>query len=86
MLVYYMVCILTHFWLSFVPKWSIFKLLGDYRYLSIMKPQIIDNSLIATLRSAISNIFFGIFFLVNFFLAIGVSQLIWGMPAKIWGA
>jgi hypothetical protein len=54
MLVYYMVCILTHFWLSFVPKWSIFKLLGDYRYLSIMKPQIIDNSLIATLRSAIS--------------------------------
>jgi hypothetical protein len=26
-----------------VPKWGILKLLGDYRYLSIMKPQIIDN-------------------------------------------
>jgi autotransporter translocation and assembly factor TamB len=23
----------------FVPKWGILKLLGDYRYLSIMKPQ-----------------------------------------------
>jgi hypothetical protein len=43
MLVYYMVCILTHFWLTFVPKWDIYKLLGDYRYLSITKPQIIDN-------------------------------------------
>jgi hypothetical protein len=43
MLVYYMVCILTHFWLTFVPKWGILKLLGDSRYLSIMKPQIIDN-------------------------------------------
>jgi hypothetical protein len=43
MQVYYMLCILTHFWWSFVPKWGILKLLGDYRYLSIMKPQIIDK-------------------------------------------
>jgi hypothetical protein len=35
----------AHFWLAFVPKWGIFKLLGDYRYLSIMKPQIIDNKI-----------------------------------------
>jgi hypothetical protein len=28
-----LVCVLTHFWLTFVPKWGIFKLLGDYQYL-----------------------------------------------------
>jgi hypothetical protein len=50
MLVYYMVFILTHFWLTLVPRWGILKLLGDYRYLSIMKPLIIDNSPNATLR------------------------------------
>jgi hypothetical protein len=43
MLVYFMVGILTHFWLTFVPKWGILKLLGEYRYLSIMKHKIIDN-------------------------------------------
>jgi hypothetical protein len=39
-----MVCILTHFWLTFVPKWGILKILGDYRYISIIKPQIKKNS------------------------------------------
>jgi hypothetical protein len=29
--------------------------------------------------------FFREFFFSNFFLAIGVPQPIWGMPAKIWG-
>jgi hypothetical protein len=43
MLVNYIVCIMTNFWLAFVPKWGLFKVLADYRYLLIMKPQFIDN-------------------------------------------
>jgi hypothetical protein len=35
--------LLTNFWLAFVPNWGHFKVLGDDRNLSIIKPQIIDK-------------------------------------------